>query len=100
MANSNSFVVIFAVIPRYKSIYEAMANLVTGSSVEILEKDSENIVQIIRSRYKGITSTVQVLKFTLLESILPNFAFLIFRFLLLNLSAKKAKYLTFDCQAK
>ncbi len=40
VANTNSFVVIFAVIPRYKSIYEAMANLVTGSSVEILEKVS------------------------------------------------------------
>jgi hypothetical protein len=60
VAQQNSFVLIFAVSPSYKAIYEDMANLVTGSSVEILEKDSENIVQIIRERYKGLTSSIQV----------------------------------------
>ena len=39
-----------------------MVKLVTGASVEILEKDSENIFQIIQSRYKGLTSSIKVLK--------------------------------------
>jgi hypothetical protein len=60
VAQKNSFIILFAIVPEYKEIYSSMANLVTGSSVEILEKDSKNIVSIIRERYKGMTSTIQV----------------------------------------
>ena len=37
-----------------------MARLVPGSSVEILEEDSENIVELITKSYSEITSTIKV----------------------------------------
>ena len=60
VVQQNSFLTIFAVIPRYKSIWEAMSRLVPGSSVEILEEDSENIVELITKSYGEITSTIKV----------------------------------------
>ena len=91
MAQQNSFLLIFAVIPRYESIWkvrfiitqydpvyptgstyhdpggttllagmQAMSRLVPGSSVEILEEDSENIVELITESYSEITSTIEV----------------------------------------
>merc|ERR1719264_810564 len=60
VVQQNSFLILFAVIPRYKSIWEAMSKLVPGSSVEILEEDSENIVELITKSYGEITSTIKV----------------------------------------
>ena len=60
VVQQSSFLILFAVIPRYKSIWEAMSKLVPGSSVEILEEDSENIVELITKSYGEITSTIKV----------------------------------------
>ena len=60
VAQTNSFVIIFAIMPEYKEIYKSMSKLVSGSSVEILEEDSKNIVSIIREKYKELTSTIEV----------------------------------------
>ncbi len=60
VAQEGSFVIIFAVIPQYRSIWESLAAEMPGSYVEILEEDSANIVELIRQRYAEITSTVTV----------------------------------------
>ncbi len=52
-ARGSSFVVIFAVVPQYREIWEALSALVTGSYVEILEKDAANIVELIEEKYGG-----------------------------------------------
>ena len=62
IAQESSFLVIFAVAPRYKNIYKEMEKLVIGSSVEILDTDSENIFNFIRESYIGLTSTIKVRK--------------------------------------
>lgn len=79
VAQQNSFLLIFAVVSQYRSIWEAMSKLVpgmvdqqtklnivlisnrtSGSSVEILEEDSKNIVELITKRYEEITSSIKV----------------------------------------
>ena len=46
-ARTSSFSVIFAVTPQYRDIWQALSDLVTGSYVQILEKDASNIVDLI-----------------------------------------------------
>jgi len=59
---NQSFVIIFAVIPRYLDIYKRMAENMTGSYVETLEQDSEGITQIIKDKYDDLLTSIEVLQ--------------------------------------
>jgi len=60
VAQSSNYIIIFAVIKKYKEIYEALTQRISGSYVDILTKDGENIINIVENKYEEITTSIKV----------------------------------------
>lgn len=56
----NSINVIFAVTGNTIGVYEQLAKHIEGASVAKLEKDSSNIVELIKEQYEQISSSVEM----------------------------------------
>ncbi|XP_075237304.1 integrin beta-PS-like [Lycorma delicatula] len=56
----HSMNVIFAVTESEAPIYEDLASNIVGSSVGLLEKDSNNIVDIVRDKYAEISGSIEM----------------------------------------
>ncbi|KAM9342952.1 integrin beta-5 isoform 2-T2 [Pholidichthys leucotaenia] len=59
LAENNIFL-IFAVTKRLYVIYKNFTALIPGTTVEILEKDSKNVIQLIINAYNNIRSKVEL----------------------------------------
>ena len=61
VAKDNAITILFLVgKPEFKDVYDAMAAIVGNAYVEVLERNAANIVELIRSKYAQITSTLKV----------------------------------------
>ncbi|XP_051786270.1 integrin beta-5 [Erpetoichthys calabaricus] len=56
----NNIYLIFAVIRRHYMIYKNLTALIPGTTVEILDQDSKNIIQLIINAYNSIRSKVEL----------------------------------------
>lgn len=59
LAENNIFL-IFAVIKRHYVLYKNLTALIPGTTVEILDQDSKNIIQLIVNAYNNIRSKVEL----------------------------------------
>ena len=60
VAQENNFLIMFAVIDKYREAYKALAERITGSDVSLLEADGSNIIDIVTKRYDEITTSIKV----------------------------------------
>ena len=60
VAQENNFLIMFAVIDKYKEAYKALAERITGSAVSLLDADGSNIIHIVSEYYKEITTSIKV----------------------------------------
>jgi len=60
IVKENSVNMIFAVTDEQLHIYELLAKAVQGSSTGRLSADSSNVVELVKSQYEAITSTIEM----------------------------------------
>eukprot|EP00062_Callorhinchus_milii_P005645 gi/632945351/ref/XP_007888016.1/ PREDICTED: integrin beta-6 [Callorhinchus milii] len=56
----NNILLIFAVTDKQVNVYKNYVNFIPGATVDMLEKDSENILQLIIKAYKELRSEVEM----------------------------------------
>ena len=60
LAKKQAVNIIFAVVRESKRQYEAISELIRGSKLATLAKDSSNIVTLIKEQYESISSSVEM----------------------------------------
>ena len=60
MAQQHKFLIIFAVIERYRNIYQALTQRIAGSHFDILSADGANIINIVEDKFDEITTSIQI----------------------------------------